>query len=118
MLTTHYLEEAERLCDRVVTLRDGALSAAQRRDEWAATTGQRALQITLRDPLDAVPEAIAAAVTSQQGRELVVRCDDDRLDVGVIVSALTAAGARVVSVEARRATLEDLFTAPSAKATP
>ncbi|WP_260483995.1 ABC transporter ATP-binding protein [Sphingomicrobium flavum] len=68
ILTTHYIEEAEEMADRVGVIRSGELVAVGKKDELMAQMGRRTLKITLEESLDTVPAGLA---------ELSLKLDDD-----------------------------------------
>jgi ABC-2 type transport system ATP-binding protein len=121
LYTTHYMEEAERLCDRVGIIDLGELKAEGTRRELVGLVGQRDL-VTLG--LAGAPEA---AVRACQGLEAVVSVSakDDRLELTVddarrtlpeILQAVTASGASVRSVEVLEPNLEAVFLHLTGKA--
>ncbi|MEM6490941.1 MAG: ABC transporter ATP-binding protein, partial [Pseudomonadota bacterium] len=61
MLTTHYLEEAEELCDKIAIIDRGRLVACDDTPTLLARLDQKALTLTVAEPLDATPPAAAAA---------------------------------------------------------
>jgi len=114
LVCTHNLDEAERLCDRIGILRGTLLLVgtprAMRRHGRQATTrielvGPARRFVELMGPLDGVRSAQA------HDHELVVEVTDPRRDNPVIVDALVAAGARILSVTEEAASLEDVYLA-------
>ncbi|MCG5213660.1 ABC transporter ATP-binding protein [Streptosporangium sp. KLBMP 9127] len=114
LYTTHYMEEAERLCDRVGILDGGRMRAEGTRRELVALVGERD-QVTLRaeGDLGAAVRALAAIAEAgevserEDGVELLVR--DARAVLPRILAAVTGTGASVGSVEVREPDLEAVF---------
>lgn len=117
MLSSHVLEEVERVCDHVVALDQGRLVAQGAMHELAGTSG--GVEVELVDVADrpaAIDDVVAAlhaggASVERVGAVLVVtgRSDDELFDlVGV---AVAAAEARLRRLAPRRRTLDDIFTA-------
>ncbi|MGD0981959.1 MAG: ABC transporter ATP-binding protein [Solirubrobacteraceae bacterium] len=111
-LTTHRLEEAERMCDRVAIL-NTTLRTVGRPDELRERLFARSLALTTVAPLDA-PERVFAipGVDGWQpdgagGYELTV--SDPRAAAPAVTRALVAAGADVLSIGERRHSLEDVY---------
>jgi ABC-2 type transport system ATP-binding protein len=114
VLATHNLDEADRLCDRIAFVRGGLLridSPARLRGDIA---GGRGVEIGLAEPaseplLDAARALPGVGdVASRDGR-LSVALDDPRTQTPALVRALVAAGAGIVEVRERAATLEDVY---------
>ncbi len=111
ILTTHYLEEAEQLCDRIAILNRGALIAVDRREALLARgIGRRLrLNVTTETPLATLPEALRARATVHEGTRLVLDLHRDRDSVVGVLDALRDHGARIVDVATEAADLEDVF---------
>jgi ABC-2 type transport system ATP-binding protein len=118
LLTTQYLEEADRLADRITVLRTGRVAAEGTPAELKSTVGPDRLDITFRDP-DGADRAsrLLAEIAVAPG---VSRPDVDRISVpvpdrGVAVSdafaALRSAGIDTVDLTVRRPTLDEAFIA-------
>ncbi len=104
LLTTHYLEEAEALCQRIGVLKQGKLVALDRTSNLLAATSSTMLRFKTDQTL---PEAIApqARVT---GRNVQLKARD-ATDVERLLAALRLADVRIEDLEIGRADLEDVF---------
>jgi ABC-2 type transport system ATP-binding protein len=114
VLTTHRLEEAERLCDRVAIL-NGTLLALGRPEELRAQVFVSALRVELAAPL-ADPAAVFSALPGLLGWEpeaatgrYLVRVADPADAAPPLVRGLVSAGADVVAVGPVRHSLEDVY---------
>jgi ABC-type multidrug transport system ATPase subunit len=124
VLTTQYLEEADRLADEVVVLDHGRVAAAGRPAELKARYGGDRIDVTL-SPGDDVSEAAAALAAFADGRPVAdedaglvtapVRSGTRLIEV---VRALDAAGVDATDVHRRDATLDDVFLALTTDAEP
>ncbi len=110
VLTTHYLEEAEELADRVGVIDGGRLLVVEDKTTLLARHGGRTLRVSLASPCGALPAALAAAGARLEGGGAVVTIEagaDGAL--GPALSAVAASGLRVKDVETIRTRLEDVF---------
>jgi ABC-2 type transport system ATP-binding protein len=112
--TTHYMEEAERLADRIVIIDHGSVVASGTQAELFATlpTAQ-VLQVELDgEPDDAALQRLPGGFTAQRvGQRLDVQVADIGRDAGAVLAALAERGIRVRGLASARATLEDVFLA-------
>ena len=121
LYTTHYMEEAERLCDRVGILDEGQLKAEGTRRELIAMVGEHdRLRIEAEGDLRAASAAAAAvpgvaeAVTRDGAIELLAR--DVRGSLAQIVHAIDGAGVGIASMEVEEPNLEAVFLHVTGKA--
>ena len=104
LLTTHYLEEAEALCQRIAMLKNGKVVALDRTDELL----KAAFSNVLRFKLDATLPPTLAAKARVTGR-IVQLPAHDALEIERHLAALREAGLNAEDVEIRKADLEDVF---------
>lgn len=113
ILTTHYLEEAEEMADRVGVIDRGELILVEDKKTLMRKLGKKRLTLTLGAPLAAVPADLAAypVTLSADGRELVYAYGDTSPGDGVaaLLAALTAAGVAIRDVRTEESSLEDIF---------
>jgi ABC-2 type transport system ATP-binding protein len=110
VLTTHYLDEAEELADRVGVIDRGRLLVVEEKRALLSRHGVRTIRLTLAAPVAAVPAPLAAlgarALGGGEALELEV---PPGATAGPVLAAVAAAGLAVADVETRRTTLEDVF---------
>jgi ABC-2 type transport system ATP-binding protein len=110
VLTTHYLEEAERLCDRIAIINKGKLVACDRTDELISRLDHKSITITLDDDLDAAPEALKRFETEILAyRRLTIRYHPSRTQVAEVLAAVQEAGLTIRDLTTEESDLEDLF---------
>ncbi|MBV7255347.1 ABC transporter ATP-binding protein [Pacificimonas sp. WHA3] len=110
VLTTHYLEEAEELCDRIAIINHGEVIANDRTSTLLATAKEKILIAVLASDLDAVPKGLPVLKAELVGkRELVLTYNRAEIRAGQLLSALSERGLTVDDVSTREADLEDVF---------
>ena len=120
VLTTHYLEEAEELCDRIAIINHGELIANKPTRELVGMAREKILLLTLDKDVATLPEHLGFIKCRKLGEAgLEITYDKDKANAGEILSALSAQGLGVIDVTTREADLEDVFVSLTAKeATP
>lgn len=111
VLTTHYLQEAESLCDRIAILNHGSVIALDsKRDLLARGIGKRTrVCVTTARPAGQLPEALASLVRRQQDNQLELEIDRASTSVVKILDALRDSGVEVTDLYTEEADLEDVF---------
>jgi ABC-2 type transport system ATP-binding protein len=111
LLTTHYLEEAQALCDRIAIIDHGRMIACDSTDALLRRIDSKTLTLTLTQPIEAVPEELARRFTVEvraPGR-LAFQYAPSRVRGGDILAAVADAGLHVAEVTTRETELEDIF---------
>ena len=110
VLTTHYLEEAEQLCDRIAIIDRGRLIANKPTRELVETAREKIVQVTVERDIAEVPRHDAFLRCDLTGpRSLEITYDKDRTNAGRVLGALRDSGFAVEDVTTREADLEDVF---------
>lgn len=113
VLTTHYIEEAEAIADRVGVIAKGELLLVEDKARLMARMGQKQLDVQLSEPLEAVPEALSAydLTMGDDGCTLTYRYDTraDRTGITKLLSDVSATGLVLRDVVTRQSSLEDIF---------
>ena len=118
VLTTQYLEEADRLADRIVLLDAGRVTAEGTADELKARIGGERLELRLGDPAD-VPAALAAlgaGARAAVGSVVQLPSDGSAEHLRWVLDRLHTAGVPLERVSAHRPTLDDVFLSLTARA--
>ena len=113
ILTTHYIEEAEEMADRVGVISKGQLIAVDDKVSLLAKMGKKTLKIALNDPLPSVPAALAEwnLALEDKGNTLCYRFDSnaERTGIASLMGALSAQGIGYSDLSTRQSSLEDIF---------
>jgi ABC-2 type transport system ATP-binding protein len=113
ILTTHYIEEAEEMADRIGVIQRGRLLLVQDKHELMHQLGRKQLTLHLTSPLHELPSALQgqALTLSDNGAELVYTYDaqGDAGDVPALLAAVVAAGITFKDVQTTQSSLEDIF---------
>lgn len=110
VLTTHYLEEAEELCDRIAIINHGKLIANKPTRELVDMAREKIVVLTLDRRVDAAPQHNAflkSLITAEKVVE--ISYDKDRMSAGEVMSVVQGLGYSIVDVSTREADLEDVF---------
>ena len=110
LLTTHYLDEAEELCDRIAIIDHGKVIAYDTTAALVRQVDDKTLTMTLTDPLAAVPASLArfGLALAAPGR-LVFRYGPSRTTIAELFDAVKAAGLIIRDVTTEETDLEDIF---------
>ncbi len=110
MLTTHYLEEAERLCDRIAIIDKGEVVANEPTQTLLQRIDERELVLRLDRAVDGVPEGLRGFQTKTLAdNELCVRYSASLHKVDEVLGAVHGAGYGILDLTMREADLEDIF---------
>ena len=113
ILTTHYLEEAEEMADRIGVINKGELILVEDKAELMSKLGQKRMTLHLRAPLAAVPASLAAhrLALSEDGCRLVYTyaTAGERTGINTLLADLAAAGVAFKDVDTEQSSLEEIF---------
>ncbi|HTU09295.1 MAG TPA: ABC transporter ATP-binding protein [Allosphingosinicella sp.] len=110
VLTTHYLEEAEQLCDRIAIINHGRLIANEATRDLLAMAQEKVVEVVVDRDVTAAPENRCFDKIELKGeRTLTITYRKDRVNAGDVLAALQKEGLGVIDVSTREADLEDVF---------
>ena len=113
ILTTHYIEEAEEMADRVGVINKGELILVEDKTELMKKLGRKVLHLQLAEPLTAVPPELAdwKLELSEDGGQLTYEFDAkaDRTGVPSLLAAMRDAGIAFKDLDTHQSSLEDIF---------
>ncbi|BES71474.1 ABC transporter ATP-binding protein [Marinobacter nanhaiticus D15-8W] len=113
ILTTHYIEEAEEMADRIGVISGGELILVEEKHALMRKLGKKELRLHLQNPLDALPEGLADLdlELSEDGSELIYSFDAQREHTGIatLLRRLSEQGIDFKDLRTRESSLEDIF---------
>jgi ABC-2 type transport system ATP-binding protein len=113
ILTTHYIEEAEEMADRIGVIHQGELILVEDKVELMRKLGKKRLTLQLQYPLAAIPENLRSygMELAEDGQELVYTYDTqgERTGITTLLQDLSAAGIRFKDIQTDQSSLEEIF---------
>ncbi|MBX9739225.1 MAG: ABC transporter ATP-binding protein [Beijerinckiaceae bacterium] len=113
ILTTHYIEEAEEMADRIGVINGGELILVENKAELMRKLGKKEMLLHLDQPLQAVPASLAEfdLHLARDGHELIYVYDTqgERTGITTLLRGLADEGIRFRDIETRQSSLEDIF---------
>lgn len=110
VLTTHYLEEAEELCDTVAIINHGKLVTCEPKEQLMSRIGEKQVTITLDRDIAALPPALVELGATLTGeRQIEVRYESATVPMGRILDGVQAADAAITDLSTQESDLEDIF---------
>lgn len=113
ILTTHYIEEAEAMADRVGVINKGELLLVEETGKLMKQMGRKTLTVDLAAALDTVPEALAArgVTLAAEGSQLIYNYDASATHTGItdVLTEIREAGLQLADLNTTQSSLEDIF---------
>jgi ABC-2 type transport system ATP-binding protein len=113
ILTTHYIEEAEEMADRVGVIHKGAIILVEDKAELMRKLGKKELSLELRERLDAIPAALSdyRLTLAADGKGLTYTYDtkDEHIGITALLDDLRGAGIEFKDLQTTQSSLEDIF---------
>src|SRR6056297_3092720 len=112
ILTTHYIEEAEAIADRIGVIAKGEILLVEEKDPLMERMGRKTLRIELATPVAAIPESLAAHGLEREGPTTLVYSYDtrgERTGITRLLNDIAAAGLLLADLSTRQSSLEEIF---------
>jgi ABC-2 type transport system ATP-binding protein len=113
ILTTHYIDEAEEMADRIGVINHGEIIVTENKKELMKKLGRKQLLLELKEPLPSVPDALAAwkLERGQEGMQLIYTYDANKEDNGIaeLLAGLSGAGIAYRDIHTDQSSLEEIF---------
>ncbi len=110
LLTTHYLEEAEELCDRIAIIDHGKIIKCEDKEDLLAEIDGKEIRFRMDTPFDSVPDALGKYGAVKEGRRsLIIRYTPGEQSIDEIVRAVQGQGFNIFDISTNESDLEDIF---------
>jgi ABC-2 type transport system ATP-binding protein len=109
ILTTHYLEEAEALCERIAILNHGALVALDSKESLLSRNPYRKLRVTVGEGATPLPESLERLVVAREGTHMTLRLHRSEDPIGAVLEGFRSAGVEILDLHTDEAGLEEVF---------
>ena len=113
ILTTHYIQEAEEMADRIGVINHGEIVLVEEKAALMKKLGKKQLTLTLHDALKSIPEALGKfdLELGQDGNELIYTFDGSKETTGIadLLKALDQAGVEFTDLQTKQSSLEEIF---------
>ncbi|MDX0433003.1 ATP-binding cassette domain-containing protein [Sinorhizobium medicae] len=113
ILTTHYIEEAEEIADRIAVINSGEILLVEDKKALMTKLGRKQLRVELTQPLETVPDSLASYDLRLEGdgERLIYEYDTsaERTGITALLAAMAEAGLRLKDISTRQSSLEDIF---------
>ena len=111
ILTTHYIEEAEAIADRIGVIAKGEILLVEDKADLMARMGRKQLKIEVSAPVDDIPAALASYELEADGQTLTYTYDTkgERTGITTLLNDLQKAGIQMVDIQTEQSSLEDIF---------
>jgi len=113
ILTTHYIEEAEAIADRIAVIAKGSIRLVEEKAALIKRLGQKSLTLELQNRMDQVPEGLSEfrVLLSDDGTQLIYEYDTqaERTGIARLMTALGEQGIVLKDLQTNQSSLEDIF---------
>ncbi len=113
ILTTHYIEEAEAIADRIAVINKGQILLVEDKEKLMERMGRKTLRIELTEPLERIPESLSSwdLELAPDGRALIYHYDSQSDSTGItrLLAAVRDAGLQLRDLQTRQSSLEEIF---------
>jgi ABC-2 type transport system ATP-binding protein len=113
ILTTHYIDEAEEMADRIGVISKGEIILVEEKTELMRKLGKKQLTLHLEQPLERIPSALSShkLELAGKGSDLIYTYDErgDRAAIAALLRDLAESGVRFKDLQTTQSSLEDIF---------
>ena len=114
LLTTHYLEEAQEMCEEIAIINHGEIVAQDSTSALLARLDRKEARIAVDRDIDALPPGLSGPgvdASIENGREILIRFPPSQVQMGGLLDAVKSAGLQITDLSTRDTDLEEIFVA-------
>ena len=109
ILTTHYLEEAEKMCDKIAIINKGKIVASETKYDLLNIINDKEIFITLSKPIPKIPKIIEKYVKYYNNKQLVLKYNKTKINTGELLEKLNACKIGIIELKTKDSDLEEIF---------
>ena len=109
ILTTHYLKEAEILCDRIAVINKGKVIACDRKDKFMQLLDEKELRIDFSEPLKSIPKEIKKYCIDKNDKSLTLKFKKSKISTADIIKIFVEKKFKLREISTKDSDLEDIF---------
>ena len=109
ILTTHYLKEAEILCDRIAVINKGKVIACDRKDKFMQLLDEKELRIDFSEPLKSIPKEIKKYCIEKNDKSLTLKFKKSKISTADIIKIFVEKKFKLKEISTKDSDLEDIF---------
>ena len=109
ILTTHYLKEAEILCDRIAVINKGKVIACDRKDKFMQLLDEKELRIDFSEPLKSIPKEIKKYCIQKNDKSLTLKFKKSKISTADIIKIFVEKKFKLREISTKDSDLEDIF---------
>ena len=109
ILTTHYLEEAEKLCDQIAIINKGKLVVSKTKDELLKIIDNKEIHIQLKEPINKIPTNLLPYLLKHNKDSLIFRYKKNMISTGTIINMIMKNKLNILELTTKETDLEEIF---------
>ncbi len=109
ILTTHYLEEAENLCDNIAIINQGNLAACDTTDKLLATIQSKEINVEVEKNFNKVPSDLKDYLINSDEKTFTLKYKKNEISTGEIIDIIKQNGLKIIEISTRESDLEEIF---------
>ncbi len=109
ILTTHYLEEAENLCDNIAIINQGSLAACNTTEKLLASIQSKEINVEVKKIFKKVPSGLKKYLIASNGNSFTLKYKKNEISTGQIIDIIRKNGLKIIEISTRETDLEEIF---------
>jgi len=109
ILTTHYLKEAEILCDEIAVINNGKVIACDKKNNLLGLLDDKELIIEFSEKVNSLPQKIQKFVVLKEEKKIILRFKKSQINTGDVIKAFVKKKFKLKEISTKESDLEDIF---------